>query len=511
MAKKRKLKLKKDNDIRQRLLDIEIDEISLVDKPAIEDEFIITKRVNGKGKGGTTVAKKKKQTKNSKASKKKTSKKSKKTEVVDGPVKTVKTAKEIQKGVFWKRSFKKDTEGKDHGDHCGFCGITKADETETIGMGLRCGVCFKCAVQHMEKDVVEDCIDGTFNFETFKEKHPGVKLFAKDGDPPTEDDGADEDSEDDGDGDTPTAASTKSKKDDESDEDESDEDESDEDDEDEDESDDESDESDEDESDEDESDDDEDESDDDKSDDDEDTEKSDKERAKRLKALKKLHPKARLGKVEKQLEDVVEMLAGSMEFHEQAVAMLSAQAELMMGALELILVGAQNGGEQSEATVQAAKNIKKGIKIFRETVQKAGAKISASRLATLRDIAEKLTTLIQSVATDQKEATSGKKGAKKNKKSLEKTVTELEVMNKKIASLEKSNSDKDDQLEKMANRLDDFEAFSGSSSEIDDDELDDEDSDSSNESVFKDFGPLKETVDRMEKRTRISTKKKGGH
>ena len=209
------------------------------------------------------------------------------------------------------------------------------------------------------------------------------------------------------------------------------------------------------------------------------------------------------------MEDIIEMLAGSMEFHEQAVSMLSQQAELMMGALEMILMGAA-GAEQSEATVTAAGELKSKIKSFRKSVQKAGAKISAGRLQTLQDIAEKLTALIQSVSSDVKEAQGGKKGSKKNKKSIV-TSTDLDSLKQEIADLKKSVSGKDEQLEKLANRLDDFEAFGEGSAGMDDDELDeDDDSDSSEgESVFKGFGPLGATVDRMEKRTRTVTKKKG--
>ena len=54
-TKLKKRNLKKDDSKMQRLVDIEIDEISLVDKPAIGEEFIITKSVEG----GKAVKKKK--------------------------------------------------------------------------------------------------------------------------------------------------------------------------------------------------------------------------------------------------------------------------------------------------------------------------------------------------------------------------------------------------------------------------------------------------------------------
>ena len=162
---KKKIRLKKDNNKRQRLTDIDIDEISLVDKPAIEDEFIITKRISKKER----IAMAKKKNKKSKSSKKK-SKKTKK-----GQLTSLTKVKEIQKKAFWGQTLEKSLE-EDHGDFCCFCGISEETEAETIKMGLMKGVCFKCAVNHMEKGVLEDCLSEKFDVDKFAKKNPKIKI-----------------------------------------------------------------------------------------------------------------------------------------------------------------------------------------------------------------------------------------------------------------------------------------------------------------------------------------------
>lgn len=455
--KKKKVKLRKDHNKRERLVDIEIDEISLVDKPAIEDEFIITKNVNGK-KRGKAVAKKK--------------------------VIKIKTAKEIQKGVFWKRQFKKDAEGTEHGEHCVLCGMSKAKENEDIGMGLRHSICFKCAVLHMEKGVLESCLSGNFDLELFKEKHPNVKIHTK----AEADDDGDEDSEGDGDaaaeagdGDSEGTAPASTTKTDPPAKDEGNEDSE----EDEDESEDES------EAEEDEDSEEDGDSDEDSEDESEDEDESSTKKGKGKGIVGKLNKRVKA--LEKSLEDVLVMLEGAAEFHEAASMMLNQQAELLVGALEMVMML-----EMGEDQAEAAKSLQIKLKKFRGTVRKAGAKISAGRLQTLRDIADKLSSLIQSVAG---EAIGGKTGGKKGKtKSVE-----LESLTTQIADLKKSNSDKDTVLKKLTDRLDDLEAFGDASSELDEDEDDDSESEGSRGSVFKGFGPLKDVSDRMQKSTRTST------
>jgi len=192
------------------------------------------------------------------------------------------------------------------------------------------------------------------------------------------------------------------------------------------------------------------------------------------------------------------LLEGAAEFHEQAVIMLNQQAELLVGALEMVMML-----EMGDTQVQQADELRQELKNFHGTVQKAGAKISSSRLQTLRDIAEKLTALIQSVAGE-----SQKQGGKKGGKQAKKKSVEMESLTKELSELKKSVATKDEELKKMVDRLDDLEAFGDASQEIDDE---DDDSDSSSEtegSVFKDFGPLKGVTDRIQKHTRISTIRK---
>jgi len=482
--KAKKRNLKKDNEQRQRLVDLDIDEISLVDKPAIAEEFIITKRVEGKGK----------------------------------PTMKISKAKEIQKGVFWKRAMKKDAEGTKHGDSCAFCGITTEDEAKSVGMGLRSGVCFKCAVANMEHGVLDACIDGTFDLEKFKKDHPEVTLFTK-ADADDADDGKGKDGKkgkgkkkakakaaDEAEGDSeadPDEDESEGDSEAEGDEAESDEDES----EDGDEAEGDEDESDEDESDEDgddEAEGDEAESDEDESEDGDEAEGDEDGEGESEDEPPAADPASKT--TEQRLGEMEGMLASSMDFHEQTVKALHQTGMLALHTLEL------NLKSLTPEQAKLVKELKEKIKTFRGTVQKAGAKISASRLQTLRDVVDRLATLIQSVAGEA--GKDGKTGGKKTKKSVSSdgdsaVLAQLQEMQK---SFETALAGKDAAITKLTNRLDDLDAFGGASTEIedDDDSDDSDDSDSEDEggSVFKDFGPLTEVSKRINKHTRITTKKK---
>jgi len=119
------------------LFDLEIDEVSAVDKPAIGEQFYITKSVNKKNKGATV-------------------------------------SKPVKKSVAWKQVISKGV--SDENTHCVFCGITHEEEAKEIGMGLIKGVCFDCAVEHAEKGVFDACIAGTFDAETFQKENPTFQL-----------------------------------------------------------------------------------------------------------------------------------------------------------------------------------------------------------------------------------------------------------------------------------------------------------------------------------------------
>lgn len=495
---KRNKTLNKQTKAKQRLKDIDIDEISLVDKPAIGAEFVITKSLNGKG--GVKVAKKK-----------------------------IKKSVELKKGIDWANTVTKSSSDATS-THCKLCGITKKDESEQIGLGLLNSTCFNCAVEHIDKGVFDQCLAGIFDADAFLEKHPELKPNAKadgegegagegegdaegeagdgeaegdgkdkkpEGDGEGEGDaaegegeGSDDDSEADADGEGEAAASKAGEGDSEDGDDSEDEDGDEESEDDDSEDDEESDEG------EDESEDDSDSDEDGDDAGDEDGEGDDVEK--------------RVAAVEKNLGDVQEMLGATLEMHEQTVLMMSQMGELVMGAMELTMMMREEmgeTGEQSETVQQAAKALKSKIKIFRKKyVRKAGAKISAGRMRVLREIAEKLSTLIDSVTDDA--AKRGGKGRKKTVKSAE--VESLKKTVKTLTEdLAKSVSEKEDlskQVGEMANRLDDIEKSTGFSAGIeDDDELEDDDSESSgNGSVFKGFGPLQGVTERIHKSVRHS-------
>lgn len=153
---------------KKRLFNLRIKEISLVDSPAIGEEFIIVKSVNGKGNESMTTKKK--------------------GEVVI--TKAVTTAI-IQKGAGWGLAVEKSTGGTDEekakriaSTHCNFCKITAEEEAKSIGMGLLCNCCFVCALERMEKGVFDACCEGTFNFEEYQKSNP--EEFATKTEPVTE-------------------------------------------------------------------------------------------------------------------------------------------------------------------------------------------------------------------------------------------------------------------------------------------------------------------------------------
>jgi len=469
-----KRKLQKETKAKQRLKDIDIDEISLVDKPAIDSEFVLTKSM--KSKGGNKVTKKK-----------------------------IKKSVELKKGIDWASTVTKSSDDVP-AVACKLCGISKKDEAEQIGLGMLSSTCFNCAIEHLDKGVLAQCLTGTFDADAFLEKNPDLKPTSKDEDAEGEGDaeGSEGDSEDEaGEGD---ANGNKKTKDGEESEDEESEDEG------------EGDaaaskadgEGDDAEGGEGESDDEESEGEGEESEDESegDDESEDDEAAEG-------DTEKRVAAVEKNLADIEGMLGATLEMHEQTIMMMSQMGELTMGALELTMMLREESGEMSsedEATVQAAaKALQSKIKIFRKKfVRKAGAKISAGRLKVLREMAEKLSDLISSVSEDAAKAKS-KGRSKKTVKSAE--VMELKKSVKKLTDdLTKSASEKEE-LEKglveLANRLDDIEKSTGFSSELDDEDEDDsEDSSHENGSVFKGFGPLQAVTDRVIKSTRVSDVKK---
>lgn len=400
----KKKKVKKKNEIK-RLFDLEVDEVSLVDKPAIGETFNVIKSVKGK-KGSSSMGKKIKKDKVSKF------------KAMTNWATTFKL-----KGKKKKASKKK---GVNHSnENCLFCKMTAKEESETMGLGLLCSVCFDCALERDEKGVFDDCIDGKFDMEKYKEAHPDDPIF-KTEEETTDDDEDGEESEENLD------------KNDNSDDEED--------------SDDEEEESEEEESDDEEEDDDD--------EDGEDTEKS--EDQKTITDLGK-----RITKLEKSFKDVSKTLDRSLGLHEQSANAYDELSTLTLSALDgfMFLVGNEveedDEAQKEEGSLTGLMGeIMGNMKKVKEMRSKAGAKVSASRMRVLREIAEKLTQLIDSVSGQ-----SEKKG--ESKKALDETVATLksEVSDLK-GTLEESEADK----ESLNKRLDDLENEAEGSNGIDDDE-----------------------------------------
>ena len=482
MGKKRKDILK-----RQRLVDIEIDEISLVDSPAIGEKFIITKSINGKGK---TVGKK---------------------------VKQLTVKKTLELADKWKLVAQ---QVNDKSEECIITGVTK----EKTQLGFIDGISFEAAIS---LDIIDDILARKFDLAKYKEENPEVFEKADDESDDEDDKKKKEDESDSEDDEDSDEDESEDEDEDESEDDEdSDEDESeDEDDESEDEttksegdSDEESDESEDDktqkndetdsENDEDNDESDESEttkSEDETTDSENDNESDDTETDDSSDDIEK-----RVVKLEKNISEVKDMLTTSLDFHEQAAMMTSEAIALVMGALDGVMMLMESDEEMAAALDdEAVKSIRTQMKKFKKNIQKAGAKISASRLQLLRDIAEKLFTLIESVSSQEKG--SGKDGKKTQKSVMESFETKIESLKKSLATTEQSLekfADLEKSMKDVAKRLDGIEASIGGASDVCDDDLDedDESDDDSQESVFKGFGPLSDVSERIQKKKRMETK-----
>lgn len=138
--------------------------------------------------------------------------------------------------------------------------------------------------------------------------------------------------------------------------------------------------------------------------------------------------------VKKNLADVEDMLTQSLQLHENVGLALNEILALNMSALDMVMVMVAEDSDDdmmSEEQQAMVTDIRDSIKSV--DVKKAGAKISRSRLRTLRDIAAKLTELITSV--DDADAESTKGAGKGRKKSLAKS---LETINDLTERLEKA-------------------------------------------------------------------------
>lgn len=375
---------------RKRLINLEVNELSMVDSPAIGETFIITKNV----KRGLGVNKK----------------------------------VTLNKATSsWNESIKKAVNHENKS--CMFCGITKEDEEKSLGMGLLCSVCFDCAFKRMEKGVFEECIEGTFDFEKFKSEYPNDEIFKKDDNLDNEENN--DDSEND-----------ESKENEEDDDEENNDDKADE------------------------------------NNEEENEEKNDGfiELESELSKLKESNEK-----LEKSLDDVKEMLSTSLSIHEQTAMGFNEIVSLTFGALDLVTNLMENESEESEKCIKEIKE-----KISQEDVSKAGAKISSSRLQTLRDIAEKLSQLIESVSGE-----SIKESKKKNVESID-----------ELKNITKNNTDMIKGVEeKLIGLIKNVEALSlagGVSNALDDEMEDQSEIDKSDKVDFSDIVGLSDIKKRYE-------------
>lgn len=411
------------------LFDLEIDEVSTVDSPAIGESFYITKSINNKK--GAKVAKGKK----------------------------LPLIKAMPK---WSEGLKKNEDTC--GDHCHFCGITKQVEEETMGAGLRNGVCLGCALEHYEKGVFDKCLELAFDIEDFKKKFPDVKLHQTEkADEDESDDDSDEDDSKDDEG------KKDDKKDDKKEGDEAD-------------------------SDEDEDDSDEDDS---KGDEEDDSKKStekpasvDNKKGSTSSESGNDDLSKRIETVEKSLEDVSDMLERSLELHSVAGDALSEVVALTFASLDMLMImieeRMEEDGEQAKTQSSLFSEINESIKSVRLDVSKAGAKISGKRMAVLREIASKLSELIESVmGIDDSKKGVTKSAISEVQKSLESFKDEIkEEISSASSSLKK---DIDERLKQVNTKLEDIELSGGTSLRLDDDEEFESDTDKDvekGESVF---------------------------
>lgn len=290
-----------------RLFDLEIDEVSLVDKPAINETFFLMKSAGTRGL-------------------------------------KVNLRNLVKFSSDWGKI------EKSHDESCVFCKITKEEEKEVLGMGFLKSVCFNCAVERADKGVFDQCIQGTFDFDKYQKENPEEFKTKEEAQDTKEEVKSEEETEKENE-DT-NQEETKS----------------------------------------------------------EDTKEEEKKEEEPAKT--DTHEK-RIGKVEKNLSDVMDMLSESLSISEQSGQMLNELAGLILSSMDMLMMLAEENpqllqrpeedGEMEEGEMEmntSFKNLRDEISKFFNTSEKAGAKISAGRLRMLRDIAEKLAQLITEV--DQK-------------------------------------------------------------------------------------------------------------
>lgn len=192
--------------------------------------------------------------------------------------------------------------------------------------------------------------------------------------------------------------------------------------------------------------------------------------------------KEELEKIRKQFSELKTMLEQSLSLHDEAARALNQIVELNLMALEQVamLTGDGNGEGQPNPTPEQTEMMQ-SISTFKAEISKVGAKISTERLTVLREISEKLSTLIRSVMGGKKE---GKKDLSKAAEGLVSRVQSLET------SVEAIRNESTNKIEAIGKRLNEIENTAGGSAALSDDEEGGDNGDGkdkSQKSVFSDI------------------------
>lgn len=395
---------------KKRIVDLEVEELSVVDKPAIGEGFFLIKRA-------------------------------------DGTADEEATKEALMKGSHWL------TKNKSEISKVGVCHFCKEEGGSEPKIGLRCGVCFSCAVERQAKGVFDECLEGSFDIVSYKEKYGEESMSKSDEDAKKEGDESKEDQakpEQDQEEKKPDDENQEASEDSESDE----------------------------------------KSDDKEEDSQEDSSEEGDGKEEPQKTAKMQNPSTveEVIKLNNELRKNNEELQGLLEqmlvVGENNAESTSVMMGLVVSALELTALSTDGQDEQSdeqEAEVASASRLSEivdEIKAFKSDISKSGAKISQSRLKVLQEIAEKLSDLLHSVTERKKD---GKRRKKHKSDGLVSRIKSLEN------SIEAIRSESTDKFGDLAKKINDLENTAGASDAIDD-ELDENgiQKKDSSQSIFKD-------------------------
>ncbi len=191
--------------------------------------------------------------------------------------------------------------------------------------------------------------------------------------------------------------------------------------------------------------------------------------------------KEELEKIRKQFSELKTMLEQSLSLHDEAARALNQIVELNLMALEQVAMLTGEGNGEGQAPTPEQTEMMQSISTFKAEISKVGAKISTERLTVLREISEKLSTLIRSVMGGKKE---GKKDLSKAAEGLVSRVQSLET------SVEAIRNESTNKIEAIGKRLNEIENTAGGSTALSDDEEGGDNGDGkdkSQKSVFSDI------------------------